>query len=195
MPHRVVLVQGDIETQEVDVILNSAHTSLLRGSGMCGSIHRAAGLDLEKHCKEIGGCAVGDAVMTPAFELAANHIVHVVSPKIRWGESFGIEHQIAWHSMLDKARKLLLESGYESVAIPAIGMGGHRIPSDFALLSLAEFALDLSANHGFHVKLVSRKQEHVEAWDEIYKDHDYRKAWSEGSGLKEPFQVSSREKS
>ncbi len=37
------VICADITTQSADAIVNSAHTSLLAGSGLSGLIHRAAG--------------------------------------------------------------------------------------------------------------------------------------------------------
>ncbi len=73
-----MVICADITTQSADAIVNSAHTSLLEGSGLSGLIHRAAGLELELAWKEIGGCPTGSAVLTPGFKLAAKHVIHAV---------------------------------------------------------------------------------------------------------------------
>ncbi len=119
------VISADITTQSADAIVNSAHTSLLAGSGLSGLIHRAAGPELELACKEIGGCQTGSAVLTPGFKLAAKHVIHAVGP--RWlggtrGEAELLER--CYHSVFD----LAVTHGLRSVCSPSISTGIYRYP-------------------------------------------------------------------
>ena len=78
----IKLVSGDItKIPEVEVIVNAANTSLEMGGGVCGAIFRAAGNDLIKECKEIGGCNTGEAVITKGYNLPNKYIIHTVGPR------------------------------------------------------------------------------------------------------------------
>jgi len=59
----------------------SANPSLLGGSGVSGAIHKAAGPELETHVKAFGPLDVGQAILTPAFNLKAKYVVHTVCPR------------------------------------------------------------------------------------------------------------------
>jgi O-acetyl-ADP-ribose deacetylase (regulator of RNase III) len=131
------VICADITTQSADAIVNSAHRSLLAGSGLSGLIHRAAGPELELACKEIGGCPTGTAVLTPGFKLAAKHVIHAVGP--RWlggsrGEAELLER--CYHSIFD----LAVAHGLRTVCSPSISTGIYRFPLDEASLIAARVA-------------------------------------------------------
>ena len=131
------VICADITTQSADAIVNSAHTSLLAGSGLSGLIHRAAGPELELACKDIGGCLTGSAVLTPGFKLAAKHVIHAVGP--RWlggtrGEAELLER--CYHSVFD----LAVAHGLRTVCSPSISTGIYRFPLEEASLIAARVA-------------------------------------------------------
>ena len=63
---------GNILETPAAAIVNPAHVSLLAGSGLCGVIHKHAGVELEKHCETLGEQKYGDVVVTPAFPSKLN---------------------------------------------------------------------------------------------------------------------------
>ena len=75
------VTHGDIFQTPADAIVNPANASLLAGSGLCGGIHKRAGLKLEEKCKSIGKQEIGNAIVTPAFELSnLKGIIHACGP-------------------------------------------------------------------------------------------------------------------
>ncbi|HEY2454185.1 MAG TPA: O-acetyl-ADP-ribose deacetylase [Scandinavium sp.] len=129
MTARVQILQTDITTLDVDVIVNAANSSLLGGGGVDGAIHHAAGPTLLDACKKVrqqqGECPPGHAVITEAGNLKAKAVIHTVGPVWRGGE----HHEAA---LLEDAYRNSLQlaeaNGYRTIAFPAISTGVYGYP-------------------------------------------------------------------
>ena len=122
-------LQVDITTLDVDAIVNAANSALAGGGGVDGAIHRAAGPQLLEVCRAIGGCATGDAVITPGFKLRSRWVIHAVGPVWSGGQR-GEDELLA--SCYRRAIGLASQAGAKSVAFPAISTGMYRFPADRA---------------------------------------------------------------
>ncbi len=157
---RIEAVQGDITLQMVDAIVNAANQALAGGGGVDGAIHRAAGAaELHAACAKLGGCATGDAKVTPGFRLPARFIIHAVGPRYRDGRH-GEAELLA--SCYRRTLELADEIGARSVAFPAISTGIYGYPAREAA--------------GIAVRTIGSTKAHVErvvlvAFDEVTLRH------------------------
>lgn len=125
------LIYDDITNINIDAIVNSANTSLRKGSGMCKTIYDKAGeneLDnyiISKYGKHFK-LNPGEAIITPGFALPAKYIIHTVTPKFFLGvQEDNIEKlSYCYAAILMASQKYNITS----IAIPCLGVGHHGWP-------------------------------------------------------------------
>jgi O-acetyl-ADP-ribose deacetylase (regulator of RNase III) len=126
----IEILQADITTLRVDAIVNAATEELMPGGGVCGAIYRHAGRDLNSATRKLGGCATGDAVMTPGYNLPARFVIHAVGPVWRGGNAGEVQLlRSAYESAFRVAKS---EPSIRSIAFPAISTGIYSFPKEEA---------------------------------------------------------------
>ncbi len=80
------IVRNNIVNMKVDAIVNTANPDPIIGTGVDTAIHTAAGPELLAARKKIGALDVGQAAMTPAFNLDAKYVIHAIGPEWQGGD-------------------------------------------------------------------------------------------------------------
>ena len=134
LEEQLEILTGRITALWVDAIVNPANTSLLGSGGLDAAIHRAAGPELLAECLSLNGCKIGQSIMTDAYKLPCNKIIHTVVP-VWCGGSKNEDELLA--SCYRTALDIAAEQKLTSIAFPYIGTGHCHFPKERA----AEIAL------------------------------------------------------
>jgi O-acetyl-ADP-ribose deacetylase (regulator of RNase III) len=134
------LVVGDIADQETDAVVTAAHWRLNKGTGTDGAIHTKGGPRIYEECRRIGGCPIGDAVITTGGDLRARHVIHAVGPVWRGGD----EHEPELlASAYRRSLEVAVRHGLRSISFPSISTGAFvyplRLAAPIALRTIIEF--------------------------------------------------------
>ena len=145
------IVRNDITKMAVDAIVNTANPRAVIGLGTDSMIHEAAGPGLLRARQEIGHIDMGQAAITPAFDLQAKYVIHTVGPV--WdGGSYGEEEYL--RSCYENSLRLALEYNCRSIAFPLISTGNYGFPKDKALqIAISAFSTFL-LKHEMQIYLV-----------------------------------------
>lgn len=123
------LVTGDIAEQDTDAVVTAAHWKLNKGAGTDGTIHTKGGPKIYEECRKIGGCPIGDAVITTGGNLKARQVIHAVGPVWRGGDE-GEAELLA--SAYRRSLQVAVENGLHSISFPSISTGAFGYPIRFA---------------------------------------------------------------
>ena len=134
---QVRVVFGDLTQMEGDVVIIPANNRLAGREGLDERMQQAAGPELREFCAGIAKerrkfnlqpCGVGEAVTTPAFNLPAKHIVHVVGPDCRRPTQDNFRRELlkkSYDAMFEAVEKL---DPRETLVTPPLGMDVFAYP-------------------------------------------------------------------
>ena len=138
-------VQGDITNQvDINAVVNAANAQLMPGGGVAGAIHRVAGNKLAEDCKRLAPIMPGEAVLTLAFDLPNQFVIHTLGPVYGMDKPENVLLADCYRNTLILAE----EQKIESIAFPAISTGAFGYPfeaaTDIALQTVIEMIPDLN---------------------------------------------------
>ena len=165
MPFQIV--RNDITKMRVDVVVNAADSTLRGGGGVDGAIHRAAGPGLDEACRKLGGCRVGEAKLTRAYNLPCRYVIHTVGPVWRGGAA-GEEDLL--RACYRNSLALAGKKRCNTAALPLISSGTFGFPKEAALRIASEEIAAFLEEHEMTVYLVVFGRESVALGRKLFED-------------------------
>lgn len=147
----LTIVRQDITKIKCDAIVNPTNCTLVPGGGVDAAIHKGAGPRLLRALRKLGGCEVGQAVITSAFDLPCRYIIHTVGPIWKGGNT---GERALLESCYLKSLSLAQKKGCQSVAFPLISSGTNGFPKDRVLRIASEVIGEFLSENEMTVYLV-----------------------------------------
>lgn len=135
---RLSVVVGDITDLDIEAFVFDITEDAKLGSGYGTAITLRGGKVVQDELDAIGRCPTGEAIITGAGELKAQHIIHLNGPKY---------HEPDTEGKLRRATQAALQiakaKGIKQLAFPPVGTGMYQVPLDVC----ANVMVDTVAEH------------------------------------------------
>ncbi|CAC5363949.1 unnamed protein product [Mytilus coruscus] len=157
----VSIINGNLEEQEADIIMNSVapDLDLTKGAGS-NAISEFGAPEIQKECDDrySDGISFGDAAITSGGQLKCCKVYHVALPK--WNES---EQEL--QKIMKKCFNYIgkYNEKIKSVVIPPLGHGIWGFPDDVIAKNLISTLVELAEDSQIHhlsVNIVCHRREH-----------------------------------
>jgi len=135
---KIIIIKGNIISQDTDAIVNAANTDLLLGSGVAGAIRAADDGTIQRECNRIGRIKLGEAEITSGGATGIPWIIHAAGMHL--GGMASVDSvRMAIRNSLVRAN----EAELKSVAFPAIGTGFGGLSTE----ACARISIEEARNH------------------------------------------------
>lgn len=161
------IVRNDITNMYVDAIVNTANPKPVIGYGVDAGIHQKAGPKLLEARRRIGAISVGDAAITPGFDLSAKYVIHAVGPV--WLDGRHKEETLL-RSCYRQSLKLAKKQGCQSIAFPLISAGNHGFPKPLALQIAMDAIGEFLMKNEMQVYLVVFSRDAFQLSEKLYQN-------------------------
>lgn len=161
------IIRQDITKIKCDAIVNPTNRHMWPGGGADAAIHEAAGPELFEYCQKLGGVSVGEAKITPAFNLPCKYVIHTAGPE--WEDGFAGE-RVLLRSCYKEALKLAVQHKCKSVAFPLIASGLYGYPKDRVLSEATDVISHFLEHYEMEVYIVVFDKTAYTISRELYSD-------------------------
>ena len=169
----IQLVQGDITTEDVDVIVNAANEHLQHGGGVAWAITKKGGPAIQKESddwiRQHGPVPHSHPAWTSGGLLPAKYVIHTVGPV--WGDG-DEDNKLA--DAVTGSLRVADELKLTSIAMPAISTGIFGFPKERAakiiFSAIEKYFVENSSSGLKIVKLVLFDQPTVDVFIKSWQD-------------------------
>lgn len=155
--NHIEIMQGDLTSIELDIIVNAANHTLLGGGGIDGVIHYKAGPKLLEECKKLNGCEIGSAKMTDSYNIkSCKKIIHACGPIFNGNkENASKQLKSCYTKCMELAEDYRINNNLDQVSIgfPCISTGVYGYPKDEACKIAIDTIRNIN-NNKINVKFV-----------------------------------------
>ena len=161
------IIRQDITKIKCDAIVNPTNRHMWPGGGADAAIHEAAGPELLEYCQKLGGVSVGEAKITPAFNLPCKYVIHTAGPEWEGGLS---GERVLLRSCYKESMKLAIQHRCKTVAFPLIASGLYGYPKDKVLKEATDVLSKFLKHNEMDVYIVVYDKTAYSISREIYDD-------------------------
>ncbi len=161
----LIIIRNDIIKVNADAIVNATDSLFSGGGGSDKAIHLAAGPGMREECNALGGCEVGKAKITRAYNLNARYVIHTVGP-IWLGGGMGEEELLA--DCYRNSLAIAKEKNLDSIAFPVISSGTFAYPKGMALKIANSVIVDFLLENDMNVYLVVYDKETLRVSEKLF---------------------------
>ena len=102
------IIRQDITKMKVDAIVNTTNEEMVGYNGVDYAVHKGAGAELDKECRQLAPLGLGTAKITKGYNLDAKYIIHTSGPTWQGGLA---GESIILKSCYLESLKLAVENG------------------------------------------------------------------------------------
>ncbi|MFG6113776.1 macro domain-containing protein [Halobacillus sp. MO56] len=163
----VEAIQGDIANQtDMDAVVNAANAELRTGGGVAGALHKVGGPELAEAGKQFAPISPGQAVITPAFKLPNDYVIHCLGPVYGVDKPEGELLQSCYVEALKQAD----EKEVGSIAFPSISTGafGYPLKEAIPIVLNTVFNEITVLKHVKHIRFVLLSEKDLKAYESYW---------------------------
>lgn len=175
----IQVVIGELATQPCEGVVRAVRSDLSPATAAARDVLLGAGPRVAERLDQMGAIPVGGAVITPAGELPASFLIHVVTSAADEPES-----PSSVRSALRNGLRRAAEFGLRSLAVPALGTGAGSMDYEQAARALVDVVREHAAESPVpaEIAVVVRGGYEAEVFARILDETEADPAVAEGRG-------------